>query len=41
MRTDTDLKRDISDELKWEPSIGEREIGIAVKNGVVTLTGYV
>lgn len=41
MRTDTDLKRDISDELKWEPSIGEREIGIAVKDGVVSLTGYV
>lgn len=41
MRTDTDLKRDISDELKWEPSVGEREIGMAVKNGVVTLTGYV
>ena len=41
MRTDFDLQHDITDELKWEPSIGEREIGIAVKNGVVTLTGYV
>lgn len=41
MKTDTQLQRDVLDELKWEPSIKEKEIGIAVKDGVVTLTGYV
>ena len=29
------------DELKWEPSIRAAEIGVAVKDGVVTLSGNV
>jgi osmotically-inducible protein OsmY len=33
--------RDVQDELTWEPSIRDAEIGIAVKDGVVTLSGYV
>jgi osmotically-inducible protein OsmY len=41
MKTDTQLQRDVVDELKWEPSITEKEIGVAVKDGVVTLNGYV
>ena len=41
MRTDNELKRDVMDELTWEPSVSEREIGVAVKDGVVTLTGFV
>lgn len=41
MKTDTQLQRDVLDELKWEPSISEKEIGVAVKDGVVTLTGFV
>ena len=41
MKTDTQLQRDVMEELKWEPSVSEKEIGIAVKNGVVTLTGFV
>ncbi|MFC1944773.1 BON domain-containing protein [Chloroflexota bacterium] len=28
-------------ELKWEPTIKAAEIGVAVKDGVVTLSGYV
>jgi osmotically-inducible protein OsmY len=28
-------------ELKWEPSINAAAIGVAVKNGIVTLTGHV
>jgi osmotically-inducible protein OsmY len=31
----------VINELKWEPSINPAEIGVAVKDGVVTLTGYV
>jgi len=36
-----ELKRDVEDELKWDPSVNAAEIGVAVKDGVVTLTGYV
>jgi osmotically-inducible protein OsmY len=41
MKTDSELKRDVEDELKWEPSVDEAHIGVAVKEGVVTLTGHV
>ena len=41
MKTDTQLHRDVADELAWEPSIRSPEIGIAVKDGVVTLSGSV
>lgn len=41
MRTDSDIKRDVESELKWDPDIDASDIGVAVKNGVVTLTGFV
>jgi osmotically-inducible protein OsmY len=41
MRLDQDIKRDVEDELKWEPTIDATDIGVAVKSGVVTLTGFV
>ena len=41
MRTDMELQKDVAEELKWEPRLQEDEIGVAVKNGVVTLTGFV
>ena len=41
MKTDLDLQRDVAAELKWEPRLKEDEIGIAVRDGVVTLTGVV
>jgi osmotically-inducible protein OsmY len=41
MRTDAQLQKDLIDELRWDPSIKEQEIGVAVKGGVVTLTGTV
>jgi len=41
MKTDSVLKKEVEEELKWEPSVNAAEIGVAVKNGVVTLTGYV
>ena len=37
MKTDSELQRDIMDELKWEPSVDAAHIGVAVKDGVVTL----
>jgi len=41
MRTDQQLRSDVLDQLKWEPSIHEAEIATAVKSGVVTLSGHV
>lgn len=41
MRTDAQLQKDVIDELRWDPSISEKEIGVATKGGVVTLTGIV
>src|SRR5690242_4627564 len=40
MRSDSDIKRDVEDELRWEPRIDATDIAVAVKNGVVTLTGF-
>jgi osmotically-inducible protein OsmY len=39
--TDTQLQRDVLDELKWEPSVDAADIGVSVKEGIVTLTGHV
>ena len=41
MKTDAELQQDVMNELKWEPTIKAAEIGVAVKDGVVTLSGYV
>lgn len=41
MKTDTEIRRDVEVELKWDPSIDDRRIGVIVSNGVVTLTGEV
>lgn len=41
MRLDSDIKHDVERELKWEPDIDASDVGVAVKNGVVTLTGFV
>lgn len=41
MRTDSDIKRDVEAELKWDPDIDPTDIAVAVKGGVVTLTGFV
>lgn len=41
MKTDSELRRDVLRALEWDPSIDARSIGVAAKNGVVTLTGHV
>jgi osmotically-inducible protein OsmY len=38
---DADIQRAVQDELKWDSRLQPNEIGIAVKDGVVTLFGYV
>ena len=41
MRTDSDIKRDVEQELRWDPDIDATDIAVSVKNGVVTLMGFV
>jgi osmotically-inducible protein OsmY len=40
-RTDTQIQADVLAELKWEPRVNPNEVGVIVKDGVVTLTGWV
>jgi osmotically-inducible protein OsmY len=41
MKTDAQIREAIHQELKWDPSIRDAEIGVAVKDGVATLSGNV
>ncbi|MDA9555542.1 BON domain-containing protein [Pelobium sp.] len=41
MKTDSQIQKDVMEELSWEPFLNESEIGVAVKNGIVTLSGIV
>jgi osmotically-inducible protein OsmY len=40
MRADDEIKRDVEEELDWEPHIDATDIAVAVKDGVVTLSGF-
>lgn len=40
-KSDSQLQHDVMAELEWEPSIDHADIGVAVNDGVVTLSGYV
>ena len=39
MISEDKLRRDVEDELKWEPGIDHRQIGVAIRDAVVTLVG--
>ena len=41
MKTDAQAGFDVNQELDWDPSIHAEDIGVAVHDGVVTLTGHV
>ena len=41
MKSNETLQQDVEDAIKWEPSLHAAEIGVIVKDGVVTLTGTV
>ena len=41
MDTDARVQADVSNELKWEPSIDAADIGVSASDGAVTLTGHV
>jgi osmotically-inducible protein OsmY len=40
MKSDSEIERDVRDELKWDPDLHAEDIAISVKNGVVTLAGF-
>lgn len=40
-RTDEEIQKDVLNELKWDSRVQSTEVGVAVKDGVVTLTGWV
>ncbi|HSR60865.1 MAG TPA: BON domain-containing protein [Robiginitalea sp.] len=39
MKADEDIKKDVLEELNWQPDIDETQIGVIVEEGIVTLTG--
>ena len=41
MKTDEQLKNDVIEELRWEPTVTASDISVTTKNGVVTLSGSV
>ncbi len=40
-RTDQEIQKDVLAELNWDAQVQPNEIGVSVKDGVVTLTGWV
>ena len=41
MKNNAEIQKDVQDAIKWEPLLNAAEIGVTVKDGVVTLTGTV
>src|SRR5258707_725929 len=41
IHTDEETQKDVLAELKWDAQVQPNEIGVSVKDGVVTLTGWV
>jgi osmotically-inducible protein OsmY len=41
VRSDEEIRNSVLTELKWDPKITSTDIGVAVKDGVVTLSGFV
>jgi osmotically-inducible protein OsmY len=41
MRADSDIQHDVELELRYDPVVESRDLGVSVRNGVVILTGFV
>jgi len=39
MKKDFEIQNNVMEALKWTPLLNANEIGVAVKNGIVTLSG--
>ena len=40
MKSDSEIKRDVEDELRWDPDIDATDIAVAVKNGAPVSTSH-
>lgn len=40
MKFDSEIERDVRDELQWDPDLDAENIAVSVKDGVVLLTGF-
>jgi osmotically-inducible protein OsmY len=40
MKSDSEIERDVREELKWDPDLDASDIAVSVKDGVVTLAGF-
>jgi osmotically-inducible protein OsmY len=41
MKTDSEIERDVKDEFEWDPGLDTTDLAVSVKQGVVSLTGFV
>ncbi|ANE49567.1 BON domain-containing protein [Flavisolibacter tropicus] len=41
MKSDLHIQHDVQDQIMWEPILNPAQIGVAVKDGIVTLSGIV
>lgn len=41
MKSDSELQRDVMEELRWDPKVDHSQIGVTARSGVVTLSGFV
>ena|ERR1700742_1240077 len=41
MKPDSEIERDVKEELGWNPDLDAKDIAVSVDGGVVTLTGFV
>lgn len=40
MPTDSQLQHDVLAEIEWDPGVDHTHIGVAVSDGIVTLSGF-
>lgn len=40
-KSDSEIERDVKEELQWDPDLDAADIAVSVRNGVVTLAGFV
>jgi osmotically-inducible protein OsmY len=41
MRSDSEIERDVKEELQWDPDLDATDVAVTVKDGIVTLAGFV
>jgi osmotically-inducible protein OsmY len=41
MRSDSEIERDVKEDLEWDPDLDATDIALSVQQGVIALTGFV